>query len=191
MKTRKLWLGMWMVLFLAAGALAIGPEKASACSCAMNPSVNEAKRNSDAVFSGTVASRQDALKWFKRSSADPVTWTFKVDEVWKGKVAPIISVTSAESDESCGYEFQVGQLYVVYAYQNGDSLDVSLCSRTVPLSAAGQDLAELGSGSVPPQSAAGAEPRSAIPWWSLPLVVVIALASIWLYRRRSERNRSF
>ncbi|MCR2805542.1 hypothetical protein [Paenibacillus soyae] len=190
MKTKNLWLGIWMALMLAAGSIAIGPEKASACSCAMNPSVNEAKLNSDAVFKGTVTSRDQPLKWFQRSSADPVTWTFQVDEVWKGKVAPEIAVTSAESGASCGYEFQVGQPYVVYAYKNGDSLDVSLCSRTVPVSAAGQDLAELGSGSVPPRPGAVAESGSGFPWWWIMAGIAAALASIWLFRRK-VRGRSF
>lgn len=190
MRKRKwLWLGMALVILM--GSAAIGPESASACSCAIVTDVNEAKQNSDAVFDGTVIEKKSAGKLFIRSSADPVEWTFQVNEVWKGKVAPVITVTSAEASESCGYEFKEGQRYVVYARQTGDSLDVSLCSRTALHSEAGQDLADLGAGSVPPQPEAAANNQTgAAMWWIVLFAAAALLAAVLIIRSRNKRPKA-
>ncbi|RJE86885.1 hypothetical protein D3P07_17030 [Paenibacillus sp. 1011MAR3C5] len=189
MKTGKfLWISILIAVLL--GSFAIGPERASACSCALLGSVNEAKQNNDVVFDGTVKVKKEPVRLFSKSSADPVTWTFEVHEIWKGKVSPTIAVTSAQSSASCGYEFQEGSRYVVYARNSGESLDVSLCSRTALHSAAGQDLAELGIGSVPPQSQAGQHPGTASSlWWVLWVgIAVILVAAIIIIRHRRKRR---
>lgn len=189
-KRKWLWLGMAFAIVL--GSAAIGPESASACSCAIVSDVREAKQSSDAVFDGTVIDKKSANKIFSGSSADPVSWTFEVHEVWKGKVAPVITVTSAESDESCGYEFQEGHRYVVYARQTGETLDVSLCSRTALQSAAGQDLADLGAGSLPPKPAAAADSHSGtMMWWLLLLAAAALIASIVIYRNKKGKPKAF
>jgi len=156
MKHRFQWpvIAVLTLMLLAAG-FAIPPKPAYACSCAMPESVAEELNRSDAVFDGTVVAAHRPKKWYSltQSSADPVTWTFEAHEIWKGKVASTIKVTSAQSSASCGYEFKEGARYIVYARSTGDSLDVSLCSRTVLQTAAASDLAELGSGSIPPKPA--------------------------------------
>lgn len=189
MKASKMML-MTFIITVWLGSFAIGPEQASACSCAMPGSVSEAKQNHDVIFDGTVSSKKEPTKLFAKSSADPVTWTFEVHELWKGKVSPTISVTSAQSSDSCGYEFQEGSRYVVYARNSGDSLEVSLCSRTALHSAAGQDLAELGAGSVPPQPQAGQNDGAANSlWWVLWVVIAAGLiAGIYIIRQRARRK---
>lgn len=177
MKKWKL-LYIWIAVSLIWGSALLLPESAKACSCAEITDIGEAKNNSDAVFDGTVIGKKGALKLFNRSSADPVEWTFKVNEVWKGKVAPTITVQSAEASASCGFKFQDGQRYIVYAHQTGDSLDVSLCSRTAQHSAAGQDIAELGQGSVPPQAPETSIPASSGLWWILSILAIVVVASV-------------
>lgn len=189
MLSNRKWMWFGMVIAVLLGSAAIQPEAASACSCAIVSDVREAKQSSDAVFDGTVISKKSAIKLFAGASADPVTWTFQVNEVWKGKVAPVLSVTSAESGDSCGYEFQEGHRYVVYARKTGETLDVSLCSRTALYSAAGQDLAELGAGSVPPQQPAAADSQSGSSiWWLLLIAAAAVLAAMVYYKRRSKKQ---
>ncbi|MEK3882285.1 hypothetical protein [Paenibacillus sp. PL2-23] len=188
----KGWIAIGLLLLVGAGAFTAGPEAAYACSCAMNPGVEEAKENSDAVFKGTVTRRDEPAKWLAWSSSDPVTWEFQVDEVWKGKVASKLSVISSASTASCGFAFEVGQAYVVYAHQRSDSLEVSLCSRTTALSSAGQDLTELGAGSIPPQPPGGiAATQGGLSVWTLILAAAAVIGAILVYRRvRSTSKKS-
>ncbi|MFF2888220.1 hypothetical protein [Paenibacillus sp. NPDC057967] len=189
MKTGKLvWISIVAAVLL--GSFAIGPEGASACSCAFPGSVSEAKQNNDVVFDGTVKGKKEPVRLFSKSSADLVTWTFEVHEIWKGKVSPTIAVTSAQSGASCGYEFQEGSRYIVYARNSGDSLEVSLCSRTALHSAAGTDLAELGIGSVPPQPGAGQHVGTASSlWWAVWVgAAAILLVVIIIMRQRKKRR---
>lgn len=188
MKAGKL---LWMSIITAVllGSFAIGPEQASACSCAFPGTVNEAKQNNDVVFDGTVKGKKEPVRLFTKSSADPVTWAFEVHEIWKGKVSPSIEVTSAQSSASCGFEFQEGMRYIVYARNSGDSLEVSLCSRTALHSAAGQDLAELGIGSVPPQPGPGDATATSL-WWVVwvGLATILAAAAIIITIQRKKRR---
>lgn len=77
----------------------------------------------------------------------PVAVTLRVSEVWKGDVGKTLRVTtSADSGAGCGYPFEEGKEYLVYA---GEDASVSLCSETKPLSSAGADLEALGTGERP------------------------------------------
>ena len=123
------------------------PE-AYACSCiAPDTPTNEMKKF-DAVFSGKVV-KMDPKHPTEPvySSADPVFVTFDVDMVWKGlDDIDTVTIHTAQSSASCGFEFVDGLEYIVYATQNEEQLDVSLCSRTALMSNASEDLDELGMG---------------------------------------------
>jgi hypothetical protein len=86
----------------------------------------------------------------------------------------------------CGYEFQVGSSYLVYAGGQTD-LGTSICSRTADLGHAQADLAVLGPGTVPPPSPS--------PWfWTAltclgPLLVGIAVGLFLFVRRRRRARR--
>ena len=93
------------------------------------------------------------------NSTDPVMVTFQVIEVWKGAPQNTITITTPRESASCGFNFEVGREYVVYAWDNGDGLSTNLCSRTAELSPDLEDLDALGPGTVPPQ-----ENNGAIAW---------------------------
>ena len=57
-----------------------------------------------------------------------------------------MEVRTPVSGISCGYHFEEGQEYLVYA---GKGMSVNLCSETKPLSKADADLAVLGDGEKP------------------------------------------
>jgi hypothetical protein len=50
---------------------------------------------------------------------------------------------------SCGYDFEEGQDYLVYASGKGEPFETSICDRTKQLSKADKDLAILGNGEEP------------------------------------------
>ncbi|MBD2847835.1 hypothetical protein IDH44_21790 [Paenibacillus sp. IB182496] len=136
------------------------PRQAQACSCVAPGTPLEEMEAKDAVFSGTVLgaiveepNRADGTI----SSADPVFATFDVDKVWKGEIEQQAQVNTVRSSASCGVDFEIGTAYIVYAKFGEDGmLHASLCSRTAPLTLAGDDLAQLGAGRTP----SGPDPAS-------------------------------
>jgi hypothetical protein len=136
------------VILMVFGLMTLIPDCASACSCAIVGSQKERVKSelshSDAVFSGEVVKidRPSPIK----STAAPETVSFRVSEVWKGPEGGMLEVRTPVSGTSCGYHFEEGQEYLVYA---GKGMSVNLCSETKPLSKAGADLALLGEGEKP------------------------------------------
>ncbi len=155
------------VLRLAAIALVLGllpamrTERAMACSCAPPDSPLVSLEQSAAVFSGELVSIDGEF---------PVVLTFDVARVWKGPVAEtLVLTTSSLGAGDCGYPFEAGRAYLVYANGGGDLLGVWLCNGTLPLEYAQEDLAILGEGQIPGQAAAAPETEDPEPAVASPL----------------------
>jgi hypothetical protein len=106
-------------------------------------------------------------------------WSFQAHEIWKGQAAPTIKVKSAQSGASCGYEFKEGQRYIVYARGAGDALEVSLCSRTSLQTAASSDIAELGSGTIPPAPTEGTNQLTSGKLIYVVVMAILLLAAVY------------
>lgn len=113
-------------------------DVALACSCAPAPAPAEARDQADAVFTGTV------VEITPDRSGNYSVVRFQVQQVWKGTRCREVTVTTGLSDLNCGYAFQTGQTYLVYAYSEKGKLNTNMCSRTKPVSEAGEDLSALG-----------------------------------------------
>lgn len=165
--------------------LSLLPRPGYACSCvAPGPTPLETLEASIAVFSGEVVAvdAPESLNGIT-TSADPVKYTFDVEQVWKGPVQPALTVTTARDDASCGYPFEVGQSYLVYATGHVSGLITHTCTRNQPLASAGEDLAALGQGSVPPAPA-----PDPVPILAAALIVAAAAAGgmvLWRRKRQS------
>jgi len=125
-----------LVSLLALVALAL---EARACDCAPNPPPKQALAKAAAVFSAKVDKIEDEGVAGRKV-------TLSIHEVWKGVQGKTVVVSTAKSGAACGYGFQQGQSYLIYAHAEGNGLRVSLCSRTIPLDKAKDDLKELGAG---------------------------------------------
>ncbi|MEK4464430.1 hypothetical protein MHB56_19735 [Paenibacillus sp. FSL H8-0315] len=138
------------VLLIFTALLTVRPSVTYACSCVMPAEPLEALEKSTAVFVGKVVDMKEPSQGNIISSADPVKVTFEVDSSWKGVEGNQVTLTTALSSASCGFEFVEGESYIVYAYarDGGESgnLEASLCSRTKRLTADSVDLKELGPG---------------------------------------------
>jgi len=123
----RLW-GVLSVATLVGLGVLVGPAApACACSCAGPVGPAEAADRSTAVFSGTV--RDVDRPWgLMTSSADPVAVTIEVAEVYKGEVPAEVVVSTAAESPSCGYHFEVGGRYLVFADGALDDLRTGLCS---------------------------------------------------------------
>lgn len=184
----KRWISIWLAAIVFTGSLLFFPREAVACSCAESGTVQENKSRSDAVFEGTAASVKSSSLSLFGAPAKAVKANFQVNEVWKGHVAPSIEVVTNGSGASCGYEFQVGERYLVYAASTGNSLEVSLCSGTILTSEANEQMALLGSGSLPPQSGLAYKQTSDFAR-SLYLLIGAAAAIVlafFLYRKHNH-----
>jgi hypothetical protein len=141
MSPTRLLSGLSSVALVVLGLVALLPDCASACSCAVPPGSEQeqARRelaDSSAVFAGEVI---DIEKGPQVSSV-----TFEVSKVWKGRQREIRTVSTPSYGAACGYPFKEGKEYLVYAW--GKKMEVYLCGRTTLLSKASADLEVLGNG---------------------------------------------
>lgn len=136
----------FVIAGIALTGIALAAGLADACSCAPNPPAKQALEKSGAVFTAKVVKMNDEAggAGIRREV------TLEVIRVWKGVTAKSLTVSTAKSGAACGYGFQEGKSYIVYAHKgDGEKLFVSLCSRTAPLERAQGDVKELGEGKAP------------------------------------------
>jgi hypothetical protein len=125
MRTIKTFLCSVALLLLSA-------ESGFACSCLKVPSIDESFRDADAVFFGQAVD----------GSYSGVEVKFRVERAWKG--VSFSEVTVLTSNSSCGFLFEEGESYVVYASKmSGGEYATGACSGTVHIKHAGEQLASL------------------------------------------------
>jgi len=152
------------LVLLALSLVALLPNCASACMCAIEGSPEERAReaiaDSDAVLSGEVVEFEKAPPDTQMvegtmltvvGGGRKATVTLRVSEVRKGPEQQIVRFTTPVADGvSCAHPFEEGREYLVYA--NGEQdLRVGGCSETKMLSGADADLALLGNSSEKPK----------------------------------------
>ncbi|HSH80789.1 MAG TPA: hypothetical protein VLA19_19850, partial [Herpetosiphonaceae bacterium] len=134
------------VLVVAAAFLLANPTCVFACSCLPPGTPQEELGRSDAVFAGKVVGLTGRVDG---GAVETVDVTFEVSQVWKGAASRTVQLQTPGSSASCGFNFEQGREYVVYASQQEGSLTSGLCSRTTLLASAADDLAALGTGTAP------------------------------------------
>jgi hypothetical protein len=131
-----------VILLLIAGEKTL--NMAAACDCAPPPAAREALKQASAVVLAKVIKIED----------DPVTRNWKVtlqaERWWKGQ-GQTVTVFTIKSGAACGYRFDVGVRYLLYATSDGQRLYVNQCSRTRThqQAVASGDFADLGEGNAP------------------------------------------
>lgn len=126
---------------LCALALIACAARAEACTCVGPNSACAAFGHAAAAFVGTVTdlkrpSRGEAAQ---EEYARPVA-TFAVEEAFAGVEGAQVSVEGG-SGADCGYSFDKGTRYLVYARrERGGGLYAGLCSRTMPAEGAADDI---------------------------------------------------
>ena len=162
-----------MVRYLVVGMLAAAgllaalayPQTVHACSC-VEFTRAELFERAESVFAGEATSVKAPFRIpFTGSGLDPVTVEFAVSEVWKGPQQAVLTVRTARSEASCGYDFQEGGKYIVYV-RDGET---GLCSGTMPTWRAFEDITTLGAGWQPdptpetvPRQGGGCSPFAAL-----------------------------
>lgn len=116
-----------------------------ACSCAgTGPACSEAVHPENvAIFVGTVVSIAEAQPPTNPQSGGMLEVTLAVEEPFKGVTTKEISITTDRSEAACGFPFEKGQKYLVYASEYERKLYTSICQRTMSIRYAEKDLKYL------------------------------------------------
>lgn len=146
------WQAGVLALLLAS---ALPAARARACSC-MRQTPEDAQRGAALIFEGRVIDVEPASQ-----PTESTTVQLEVVRVFKGTLGESLRVKTAADSAMCGYVFEAGQSYLVYADGSADDAQVSLCSRTTPMTSAGvnEDLKVLGMGATPFDPGAGSDQK--------------------------------
>lgn len=121
----------------AAAVLTSAPDRAEACSCMRPPPAEASFQEAAAVFIAVPTA-------IERGEGIQVRVPMQVQRAYKGVETAEVEVTTARDSASCGFPFETGRPYLVYAHEDAeDGLSVSLCSRTQPLDLAQDDVAAI------------------------------------------------
>lgn len=115
-----------------------------ACGCDLPPrgqsessAVGAALGQSDAVFVGTVVEIQTESRWRK-------TISFEIESIWKGKLQSRIMITTGSGNADCGFPFELGEIYLVYASKGSETVpSTNICTRTRRFREARTDIRRL------------------------------------------------
>lgn len=101
-----------------------------ACSCALptkqslSKQIKRSYQNSTAVFYGEVTEiTQKPENYY-------VTVKLKVERSWKNQAKSEVIIQTGRGGGDCGYRFEIGKKYLVYAHGSESSLGTNICSRT-------------------------------------------------------------
>ncbi len=136
--------------------------RADACSCAKRLSVAEQVRSSHLIFVGEVQRVEDRLTLARRfwlgllelfgRQPTPASHdyernygyrvSFRAITTWQGPPKRTVTLFTGRGDGDCGYAFEPGRTYLVYAYCDGHC-STGICTRTSEAARAREDLAFL------------------------------------------------
>jgi hypothetical protein len=140
-------------------------QNAKACVCSGDETVDQAFKESAAVFTGTFIRAEyrtgiknelyeDHLEMDgkKGEPYEVEVYIFAVDTWWKGpsSVEVVLESDSTRAPDGtttvsdCGLGFEEGKKYLVYAYGEDEHLSTNACSRTMSLKRADKDTKQLG-----------------------------------------------
>lgn len=136
--TRYLAVAVLFVGMSASGAPRAACTAPSFCSCRVpRGGAAAARTDAMAVFEG------DAIGLRRSGSANEAV--LLVRRVWKGSLADSAVVATGLGGGDCGFAFQLGVRYLVYAFKGpGSELRTSICTRTTQLDSAAADIVALG-----------------------------------------------
>ncbi|HEX8847179.1 MAG TPA: hypothetical protein VF791_21220 [Pyrinomonadaceae bacterium] len=139
---RKFYFSLMVML----AVLSLGGENARACSCFAGGPPCQSYVNTQAVFVGTPTEVTRTTVKLKSGDREydyaQRLFTFRVEEAFRGVDAAEVRVATGQGGGDCGYNFQIGERYIVYAnrMEGTDFYGTSICTRTRPLSEASEDL---------------------------------------------------
>ena len=109
------------------------------CSCLEPLPPEDAYLEADVVFSG------EGVNIVLDDSGYYYVVSFQLVHLWKGEVSNDVIIFTESEGSMCGYDFQINQEYLVYAYSYDWGVYTNNCTRTNVLENALEDLEFLDS----------------------------------------------
>jgi len=148
---------------IATVMFAVSTTPAFGCKCAAPPPGVESAhqlaewhaKGVDAIFEGRVVGAVLKSAWVKASVGDSVPAnldddvptmlvTFEVMHSYRGVQEPLVDVETGLGGGDCGFGFEIGGQYVVYADRTeSGQLETGICSATAPIEQSAANLAYL------------------------------------------------
>ena len=127
------------VVLPALAALLAAPPGLMACSCLGPFPLEQQVASASVVFTGRVTAIQPS------GDGSYVTVTLTPLLRWKGGLDPTVTVATGLNEANCGFLFEVGYEYLVFAWTSSTPapLFTHSCSRTAPANG-NQDIPNLG-----------------------------------------------
>lgn len=186
MSNRLFQLSLFTVVLFVVG---VSATTVHACSCMNSGPPCQAYWKADVVFSGTAKKGKEipTSSGWRRNSIP-----FTIESTFKGRIpGNEIEVKTGTGGGDCGYPFESGQQYLVYAWSNDDgTLSTSICSRTRPLNEAADDLQYFRN---IPRTNSGANiqvkvVRYEVPWQETGEFKVVPLKKIKITAIKEDQN---
>ena len=154
-----------LVFFGIVIVFSLASSTAMACMCGGGGGTPcEGYGKAAAVFVGTVTGvreseqykGKDVAELRKLRDAGELDWgsmayKFSVEQAYLGVAGLEVEIFTGRGSSDCGFTFQTGQRYLIYADRYKNKLITSTCMRTKPFSEATEDIAYLGTLSSAPQ----------------------------------------
>ncbi len=197
-----------LIMTMLLSSILTSPAPAWGCSCVEPRPPEEAFARTDAVFVGQVMGDGNSL-WDQiqkeiaqayNQAVPPLPHirmiglyerdiSFDVQDSWQGVNTTQITVRTGSGGGDCGYNFQQGKQYLVYADHSPDGdLYASICTRTASLANAGEDLDYLRT--VPKLELTDSPLRFNLPIFALVIGLLgVLMLSILIWQRRYIRKQ--
>lgn len=134
-----------VALFVLVGLLFVPVQRAHACSC-IRSTVSSACERSAAVFVGRAIAFRENPNARHEWQPDGILVTFFVSTNFKGAGDGLITITTDLDTASCGFDFEFGHEYLVFASEQDGPHVTGLCHGTLDVANAADELRELGKG---------------------------------------------
>jgi hypothetical protein len=124
-----------IVVFLVALAVPVVASPCWACSCATSGNAAQDRRDqaerADLVFTGVAKSQRVTDEGDPEFEGDEMIGTrFRVGKTYKGHPGRWVTVATYANGATCGYHFEVGKRYTVFADEQNGEYSTGLCSGT-------------------------------------------------------------
>jgi hypothetical protein len=104
-----------------------------ACSCFQPEGIPIEKQVKDAYTKSTSVFVGEVVEIIKKPEVYSATVRFKVEKTWNKNFQKEITLLTASESSLCGYTFEVGKKYLVYASENNNNLTTNICTRTASI----------------------------------------------------------
>jgi len=154
-----------LVFFGVVIVFSLAGSAAMACMCGGGGGTPcEGYGKAAAVFVGTVTGVRESEQYKGKDVAElrklrdsgeldwgPMAYKFSIEQSYLGVAGSEVEIFTGRGSSDCGFTFETGQRYLVYADRYKDKLITSTCMRTKPYNEASEDIAYLGTLSSAPQ----------------------------------------